>query len=61
MTPPQSTGVAKERGTLGSAGAVEIVARPKKVDVAARRLAGVADEEVVVDMADPRLVSTQVY
>ena len=43
------------------AGAVEVVARPEIVDVAARRLAGVADEEDVVDITNPRLVSTRVY
>jgi hypothetical protein len=36
------------------AGAVGIVVRLEIVDVAARRLTGVADEEDVVDMADLR-------
>jgi hypothetical protein len=68
--------VAKGRGTLSSASAVEIVARPKIihvagaveiivqpeiVDVATRRLADVADEEDAIDMADPRRVSIRIY
>jgi hypothetical protein len=39
---------------VDAAGAVEVFARLEIFDVAARRLAGVADEEDVVDMADPR-------
>ena len=43
------------------AGAVEVVARPEIVDVAARRLAGVTNDEDVVDMVDPRPANTRVY
>jgi hypothetical protein len=35
-------------------GAIEVIARLEIVDVAAQRLAGVADEEDLVNMADPR-------
>jgi len=43
------------------AGAVEVIVRPEIVDIAARRLAGVVDEEDVVDKADPRRASTRIF